>query len=150
VFVFQKLIKFKAVKLLCFVFLCIHLNIKGKAFCSQLYYPKHMFFSAYDEFEDVELSGESSDSGSASQGSCEEIVLLGLEETYGTKRCPCDCHNTGDDMYSKKKKHCYKCCLAVSLQTVFLCPRHSKNGGGGLSVTPVRASVHYQNMVSAQ
>ena len=23
----------------------------------------------------------------------------------------------------------------------FLCPRHSKNGGGALSVTPVRASV---------
>jgi len=37
------------------------------------------------------------------------------------------------------------CCL-------FLCPRHSKNGGGALSVTPVRAcvfpSVRYQNLVS--
>jgi len=40
----------------------------------------------------------------------------------------------------------------------FLCPRHSKNGGGALSVTPVRAcvrpfvrpSVRYQNLVSAQ
>jgi len=33
-------------------------------------------------------------------------------------------------------------------------PRHSKNGGGALSVTPVRAcvrpSVRYQNLVSAQ
>ena len=25
--------------------------------------------------------------------------------------------------------------------SIFLCPRHSKNGGGALSVTPVRASV---------
>jgi len=41
---------------------------------------------------------------------------------------------------------------------IFLCPRHSKNGGGALSVTPVRAFVHpsvpasvrYQNLVSAQ
>ena len=41
---------------------------------------------------------------------------------------------------------------------LFLCPRHSKNGGGALSVTPVRAcvracvrpSVRYQNLVSAQ
>ena len=44
----------------------------------------------------------------------------------------------------------------------FLCPRHSKNGEGALSVTPVRAfvrafvrpsvrsSVRYQNLVSAQ
>ena len=32
----------------------------------------------------------------------------------------------------------------------FLCPRHSKNGGGALSVTPVRPSVRYQNLVSAQ
>jgi len=40
----------------------------------------------------------------------------------------------------------------------FLCPGHSKNGGGALSVTPVRAcvralvraSVRYQNLVSAQ
>ena len=29
----------------------------------------------------------------------------------------------------------YKCCVQ------FLCPRHSKNGGGALSVTPVRACV---------
>jgi len=40
----------------------------------------------------------------------------------------------------------------------FLCPRHSKNGGRALSVTPVRACVRpsvspcvrYQNLVSAQ
>jgi len=39
-------------------------------------------------------------------------------------------------------------------QAAYLCPRHSKNGGGALSVTPVRAcfraSVRYQNLVSAQ
>jgi len=43
--------------------------------------------------------------------------------------------------------------LTTILLTVvfeFLCPRHSKNGGGALSVTPVRASVRYQNLVSAQ
>ena len=33
---------------------------------------------------------------------------------------------------------------------LFLCPRHSKNGGASLSVTPVHASVRYQNLVSAQ
>ena len=32
----------------------------------------------------------------------------------------------------------------------FVCPRHSKNGGGALSVSPVRASVRYQHLVSAQ
>jgi len=37
----------------------------------------------------------------------------------------------------------------VVVFTIFLCPRHSKNGGGALSVTPVRASVRYQNLVSA-
>jgi len=40
------------------------------------------------------------------------------------------------------------------LQSTFLCPCHSKNGGGALSVTPVRPSirlsVRYQNLVSAQ
>ena len=42
--------------------------------------------------------------------------------------------------------------LNVSLNTSFLCPRHSKNGGGALSVTPVRACVRpsVQNLVSAQ
>jgi len=37
---------------------------------------------------------------------------------------------------------------------IFYAPRHLKNGGGALSVTPVRAfvraSVRYQNLVSAQ
>ena len=41
----------------------------------------------------------------------------------------------------------------TSLLWSFLYPRHSKNGGGALSVTPVRAcvrpSVRYQNVVSA-
>jgi len=36
-------------------------------------------------------------------------------------------------------------CLIVYFELrpyfIFLCPRHSKNGGGALSVTPVRASV---------
>ena len=40
------------------------------------------------------------------------------------------------------------------LRLVFLCPRHSKNGGGALSVTPdracIRPSVRYLNLVSAQ
>jgi len=34
--------------------------------------------------------------------------------------------------------------------TRFLCHRHSKNGGGALSVTPVRLSVRPLSMVSAQ
>ena len=42
----------------------------------------------------------------------------------------------------------------MSIVCCFLCPRHSKNGGGALSVTPVsefvRASVRYQKLVSAQ
>jgi len=42
----------------------------------------------------------------------------------------------------------------VELLISFLCPRHSKNGRGALSVTPVRAcirpSVRFQNLVFAQ
>ena len=46
----------------------------------------------------------------------------------------------------------------VTQSLLFLCPCHLKNGGGALSVTPVRAcvrvcdcaSVCYQNLVSAQ
>ena len=48
--------------------------------------------------------------------------------------------------------------LPMSMIIVFVCPRHSKNGGVALSVSPVRAcvrpsvrlSVRYQNLVSAQ
>jgi len=43
--------------------------------------------------------------------------------------------------------------LKYTINQLFM-PRHSKNGGGALSVTPVRAcvrpSVRYQNLVSAQ
>jgi len=53
--------------------------------------------------------------------------------------------------YSLKQYNAFNLCY-------FLCPRHTKNGGGALSVTPVRAcvracvrpSVCYQNLVSAQ
>ena len=38
----------------------------------------------------------------------------------------------------------------VTILGAFLCPRHSNNGGGALSVTPARACVRYQNLVSAQ
>jgi len=47
-----------------------------------------------------------------------------------------------------------KKCKCNDWLKIFLCSRHSKNGGGALSFTPVRAcvraSVRYQNLVSAQ
>jgi len=55
-------------------------------------------------------------------------------------------------IYKEKKKKfiSYKVWVVIW----FLCPRHSKNGGGALSVTLVcacvRPSVLYQNLVSAQ
>lgn len=73
---------------------------------------KWLHSSVLDDFEEINL-GESGEE-EVHDSSFEEIDLLDLEETYGTKRCNCVCHDSGDDMYKKRKKHCYKCCLTVS------------------------------------
>lgn len=77
------------------------------------------FFSAEDDFEEITLGDSGEDS--LKESSVEEIDLMDLEETHGTKRCACQCHEGGDDTFKKRKKHCYKCCLTVSINTSTWC-----------------------------
>jgi len=51
-------------------------------------------------------------------------------------------------IFASKNKTAWEFCvmwindnICIKLSMLFLCPRHSKNGGGALSVTPVRAFV---------
>jgi len=57
------------------------------------------------------------------------------------KNCKCTKHSVRFHWYKCYRVVCYiEQCFKVAAG-VFLCPRHSKNGGGALSVTPVRACI---------
>ena len=65
-----------------------------------------------DEFEEINLEGSDDE---LKYDSFEEVELFEGEEVLGTKRCTCTCHQSKDETYRKKKKHCYRCCLTVSV-----------------------------------
>ena len=62
------------------------------------------------------------------------MPTLSMKAAVGRYDLKCTC-------YLYKVKPIYNHTKNICFEDVFLCPRHSKNGGGALSVTPVRAFV---------
>ena len=47
--------------------------------------------------------------------SAEEVRMGSSEEdSHGTRRCPCKCHDVDDDKYKTRQMHCVSCGLKVS------------------------------------
>ncbi|XP_060074147.1 GON-4-like protein [Ylistrum balloti] len=63
------------------------------------------------DYEEITL-GESDEE--ADFDGFEEVELPDEEDTSGTKKCLCRCHNNpANTNYFKRNKHCYSCCLKV-------------------------------------
>ncbi|KAL3866908.1 hypothetical protein ACJMK2_044158 [Sinanodonta woodiana] len=83
------------------------------------FFPEEQPLDSYmTDYEDVAL-GDSDEDG-VGTGEVDQFETIEMadeaEEIYGTKHCPCSCHDgnaNSNDYYISMKKHCYTCGLTV-------------------------------------
>ncbi|KAK3595161.1 hypothetical protein CHS0354_002761 [Potamilus streckersoni] len=83
------------------------------------FFPEEKPLDSYmTDYEDVAIGDSDEDGVGAGEIDQFETIEMAdeAEEIYGTKHCPCSCHDgnaASNDYYSSMKKHCYTCGLTV-------------------------------------